>query len=145
LDGVDPCSILTAQQQARLGVDSRPSASRPYVPLYRGEVPTCTISGPSPDAVLLAIGLITTVGIDRWSEPDVDVEIRPMNVSGFPAVVAAPRRFVDFCTVAVDVASNQLLEVQLGGGGAQATISQDELCSRATRSAEESMSSLLTR
>ena len=145
LDGVDPCSLLTAEQRAGLGLDSKPQRSLPYVQLFHGAVPTCTVSGPSPDAVLLVSGAVTTAGVERWSESDVAAKIQPALVAGFPALIAVPTRFADYCNVEIDVAPGQLLDVQFGGGGPQAAIDQVELCSRAARSAELMMQTLLGR
>src|ERR1700712_4790011 len=70
LDGVDPCSLLTPEQRAGLGLTSEPRAISSHVDLFRGEVRTCTIRGPAPLSALLGISLITTVGIERWKEAD---------------------------------------------------------------------------
>jgi hypothetical protein len=140
---VDPCSLLTAQQRAALGLTTEPRSSRPYVTLFRGEVPTCTMRGGSPDNVLLVSGTVTTVGVDRWQESDIAADVHPIAVAGFPAVVAKPRQFGDYCHVEVDVAAGQLLDVQFGGGGTDAVLPQAELCARAQRAAEQMMMTLL--
>jgi hypothetical protein len=145
LDGVDPCSLLTAEQRRTLGIISEPRASRPYVALFRGEVPTCTMRGGSPDNVLLVSGAVTTAGVDRWHEKDVAADVRPITIAKFPAVVATPRQFTDYCHVEVDVATGQLLDVQFGSGGADAVIPQAELCARAQLAAEQMMTTLLAR
>jgi Protein of unknown function (DUF3558) len=145
LEGVDPCSLLTAEQRVGLGIESEPTSSTPYVALFRGDVPTCTMRGPYPKAVLLGLGTVTSVGIERWQERDLIVDIRSTAVVGFPAVLVVPQRFGDYCSVEVDVGPGQLLDVQFGGGGSQAPIPQEELCAVATRSAELAMISLLAR
>jgi len=143
LDGVDPCSLLTAEQRAVLGITSEPRPSRPYVDLFRGEVATCTMRGASPENVLLVSGAVTTAGVDRWREKDIAAEVRPTAIAGFPAVIAVPRQFTDYCHVEVDVAAGQLLDVQFGGGAADAVIPQAALCDRAQRAAEQMMITLL--
>jgi hypothetical protein len=145
LDGVDPCSLLTPEQRTALGLDSEPRSSNPFVGMYRRDVPTCTVRGPYPETVLLVSGTVTSVGIERWLAGDIAADVRSTTVAGFPAVIAVPRRFSDYCDVAVDVAAGQLLDVQFGGGGPRALIPQEELCRRALRSAELIMSSLLAR
>ena len=145
LDGVNPCSLLTPEQRAGLGLTSEPQASRPRVELFRGDVPTCTIRGPYPEAALLVSGAVTTVGVERWSQSDIAASVRPTTVAGFPAVVAVPTRFRDYCNVEVDVAPGQLLDVQYGAGGPQASVPQEQLCTRAAESAEMMMSALLHR
>jgi hypothetical protein len=143
LDGVDPCSLLTPEQRAELGLTSEPRASTSYVELFRGDVRTCTIRGRSPGSVLLGISVVTTVGIERWQEADVAAGTRPTSAAGFPALTASPQQLTDYCSVEVDVAEGQLLDVQFGAGGVRSPISQDELCRRAGQSAEAAMTTLL--
>ena len=145
LDGVDPCTLLTAEQRRSLGITSRPRSSRPFVTLFRGEVATCTMRGGPPENVLLVSGAVTTAGVSRWQEPDISADVRPATIAGFPGVVATPRQFTDYCHVEVDVATGQLLDVQLGGGAAGAVVPQAELCVRAQRAAEQMMATLLAR
>lgn len=145
LDGVDPCSVLTVEQRAALGYRGRASSSRPYVDLFGGEVPTCTMSSSSTDPTILGVGIVTTVGIERWQEGNLDAVVRLDSVRGFPAIVAVPSQSKTYCAVEVDVAAGQLLDVQFLDAGHQPPIAQDELCSRAKRSAEAVIATLLTR
>ena len=145
LDGVDPCSLLTAEQRNTLGLGSRPSPSRPYVALFRGEVPTCTTYSSSPGAVILGVGAVTTVGVERWNENDLAVQLQPIEVADFPAVVAVPIKSNAYCSVEVDAASGQLLDVQVLDGGDTPRVTQQDLCKRATRAAQEIMKTLLAR
>jgi hypothetical protein len=143
LDGVDPCSLLTPEQRTSLGFGTAPSSSKPYVELFRGEVPTCTMNSSSEDPTILGVGLITNVGIERWTEDDLAATIRPGQAAGFPAIIAAPIQSKAYCAVEVDVARGQLLDVQLLDGGHQPPLRQEELCSRAQASAEAVMKTLL--
>ncbi len=143
LDGVDPCSLLSKEQQVLLGLESKPRASNPHVDLFRGDVPTCTMIGFRPDAIGLAIGAVTSTGIERWYEKDLAADISPFTVAGFPALVARPVRFTDYCSVEVDTAPGQMLDVQFSDGGRQPPIAQADLCVRAGRAAEELMKSLM--
>ena len=145
LDGVDPCSLLTAEQRAALGITSEPRPSRPYVALFRGEVPTCTMRGNSPENVLLVSGAVTTVGVERWQEDDISADVRSTTIGGFPAVVAAPTQFSDYCNIDIDVAAGQILDVQFGADTSQAPIPQIELCVRGQRAATYMLVALLTR
>jgi hypothetical protein len=108
-------------------------------------VPTCTMSGAYPELSLLAVGTVTTVGVERWHEVDVAADVRPINIAGFPALVAVPRQFTDYCSVEVDVAAGQLLDIQYGRGGSSDAPTQDELCRQAGRSAAQVMETLLAR
>ncbi|OLT00077.1 hypothetical protein BJF90_07190 [Pseudonocardia sp. CNS-004] len=88
---------------------------------------------------------MTTVGIERFTTGELAAEIRPITVQGFPAVVAVPTRFTDYCTVVVDVAPGQLLDVQFATGGRQPPIPQPQLCRDAEIVAGEVMTTLLDR
>jgi hypothetical protein len=146
LDGVDPCSLLTEEQRAELGLDARPMFTEAPIGLYPGgDVPACDIGGFEPRAVATGISLVTSVGIDRFTSGELAAEIRPIFVAGFPAVVAVPTRYSDYCTVVVDVAPGQLVDVQFATGGRQPPIPQPQLCRDAEIVAGEVMKTLLNR
>ena len=145
LDGVDPCSLLNPEQRAGLGFTSQPATSRPYVPLFHGDVPTCTMDSPSADPTVLGIGLVTSVGIERWREGNLAAGTESTAIEGFPALIARPTQSARYCAVEVDVSTGQLLDVQFLDGGHSPPLPQDDLCSRATRSAAEVVKSLLAR
>jgi hypothetical protein len=129
LDGIDPCSLLTEEQRAELGLDGRPVFSRAPVGLYGGaDVPLCTVRGFEPRAVSVGVSLVTSVGIERYASGELSAELRPIGVQGFPAIVAVPTRFTEYCTVVVDVAPGQLLDVQFRDGGRRPPIPQQQLC-----------------
>ena len=143
LDGVDPCSLLTAEQRRTLGLTSEPLLSNSRVELFDGDVPTCTVRGSGPSAVVLGIGTVTTVGIERWQDPALQAEVRPTRVADFPAVVAVPSNSRTYCGVGVDVAPGQLLDVQVLDGGYSTPIPQPTLCDRAEEYAAATMRTLL--
>ncbi len=145
LDGVDPCSLLTPEQRAELGLDGVPRYTDPYAELFGGNVPTCTITGLTREPIAVGIGVVTSAGIERWQSGDLAADVRPTTIAGFPAVVAVPRHLTDYCSVEVDVAAGQLLDVQFSDGGGTPPIPQTELCQRAVQVAEQSTASLLTR
>jgi hypothetical protein len=146
LDGVDPCSLLTGEQRVELGLDARPVFSQAPVGLYPGgDVPACDIGGFEPRAVAVGISLVTTVGIERFTDSQLAAEIRPVSVQGFPAVVAVPTRFSDYCSVIVDVAPGQLVDVQFATGGREPPIPQPQLCRDAELVAVAAMTTLLKR
>jgi Protein of unknown function (DUF3558) len=145
LDGVDPCSLLTPEQRAGLGLDSEPRPTRSYVELFRGNVPSCTMIGLEPAAVGIGVSAVTSVGIERWQEGDLAANIQPTRVSGFPALIATPARYTTYCNVEVDVAAGQLLDVQFSDGGNHPSIPQADLCRRGQQAAEAVMATLLAR
>jgi hypothetical protein len=146
LDGVDPCSLLTEEQRAELGLDGKPVFHRSPSALYLGSnVDACSIGGYEPRAVTVGLGLVTSVGIEVFDSNELAAEIQPLNVQGFPAVVAVPTRYTDYCTVAVDVAPGQVIDVQFATGGRQPPIPQPQLCQDAKTVAGAVMATLLER
>ncbi|MHA6627855.1 DUF3558 domain-containing protein [Pseudonocardia sichuanensis] len=146
LDGVDPCSLLTEEQRAELGLDGRPVFSQAPVGLYDGvEVPLCTVRGFEPRAVTVGVSLVMSVGIERFTSGELAAQIKPISVREFPAVVALPTRFTEYCSVIVDVAPGQLLDVQFRDGGRRPPIPQPQLCRDAEIVAAAAMASLLHR
>ncbi|GAA1300802.1 hypothetical protein GCM10009610_08710 [Pseudonocardia xinjiangensis] len=144
IDGVDPCSLLTAEQRAELGLDGRPVFDAAPVALYGGaDVPLCAIRGFQPRAVAVGISVVTSAGMELYTSGDLAAEVRPVQVRGFPAVVALPTRFTGYCSVIVDVAPGQLLDVQFRDGGRNPPISRDQLCRDAEQVAEIAMGTLI--
>lgn len=144
LNGVDPCSLLTAEQRLQLGLDGRPVFASFPSALYDGaEVPMCSVGGFEPRAVSVALSVVTSVGIERFSSDDLAADVRPLRVSGFPAVMAVPQQLDDNCTVSVGTASGQQLAVQFADGGRLPPIPQDQLCRDAANVAEAAMTTLL--
>jgi hypothetical protein len=76
---------------------------------------------------------------------DIAATVYPTSVASFPAVVATPTQFDDYCNVEVDVAPGQVLDIQFGGGSPQARVSQDDLCLMASQSARQAMGTLTSR
>ncbi len=60
-------------------------------------------------------------------------------------MVAVPRRFTEYCSVDVDIAPGQLIDVQFRDGGNRPQIPQHDLCVRAQQTAEAAVASLLAR
>ena len=145
LDGVDPCSLLSPAQRAGLGITSEPSYSSSYEGLFHGEVPTCTMHTSGTTSTVLGIGTVTTVGIERWHDPTLRADVWPTTTANFPAGVAIPTQSKTYCSVEVDVAPGQLLDVQVQDGGNESVVPQSDLCERAERSATQMMTSLIAR
>ena len=131
VDGVDPCALLTEQQRAELGLDPR---ADPFVDdsrLYGGPVPSCLFQARSPRATTVSTRVVSTVGIERFYDSDVDAELRPATAEGYPVLIALPRLARDYCSVMIDVAPNQLVAVLYRDVALPPPIPQDELCSDA--------------
>jgi hypothetical protein len=106
--------------------------------------PLCSIHGNEPRAIIVAVTVVTSAGIDLWTSGKLAATVQPSPVLAFPAVLAVPTRFTDFCTVIVDVAPGELLDIQAGDGGRKPALPQDELCVAAQQAAGEAMGTLLT-
>jgi len=143
LDGVDPCALLTADDRVDLGLDQPPVANVGMSALYGGEVRQCAVRGFEPRAISVSVLLSVTGGVELYFRPGVRSEITPIDVAGFPAIIALPVTIRDFCTVVVDVAPGQVLDVQVANGGRQPPIPQSELCTDAEVTAGIAMGNLL--
>jgi hypothetical protein len=127
-------------------LDGRPVFSQAPVGLYGGaDVPSCTTGGFEPRAVTVGVSLVTSAGIERYTSGELAAELRPLSVQGFPALVAVPTRFTEYCTVVVDVAPGQLVDVQFRDGGRRPPIPQPQLCQDAEIVAGEVMTTLAHR
>lgn len=143
IDGVDPCSLLTEQQRAQLGLDGEPRFDDSPSLLFPGNVPMCVTSGFEPRAIAVGVSVVTTAGIELFTSGQLAADVRPVTIAGFPAAVAVPTRLAAFCAVVVDVAPGQLIEVQVLDGGRKPPIPQEQLCRDAEQSAEAVMTTLL--
>jgi uncharacterized protein DUF3558 len=144
IDGVDPCSLLTEEQREELGLDGRPVFDSSPTNLYPGgDVPACVVSGFEPRAVWVGVNLVATTGIERYTSGELLVDIRPTEVHGFPALTVIPRDFTEWCSVIVDIAPGQLIDVHFADGGRKPPIPQDQLCDDAAVVADRVMDTLL--
>ena len=145
IDGVDPCTLLTEAQRGELGLDARPRLDvGPLPPYPAADIPLCVMAGFTPRAVSVAISVVTTAGIESFTSGDLVADLRVIEVAGYPAALARPTSYTDFCTVVVDVAQGQALDVNFRTGGRPPPIPQDQLCRDAQRAADAAMSTLLT-
>jgi hypothetical protein len=101
------------------------------------------MDSPSTNPTILGIGVVTTVGIERWRDGSLTASVRSSSIDGFPAVIAQPAQSVAYCAVEVDVAPGQLLDVQLFDAGQVPPLPQEELCLGAERAAREIIRTLL--
>jgi hypothetical protein len=134
---------LTEEQRAELGFDDRATGSVDQSVLYNGPVSSCLFKGVPARPATVAVGIALTAGVERYAGDDVDVNLRQVVVQGFPAVVAVPRRYHDYCVLVVDTGPGQLLEVQYGDVAIDPPVPQDELCTKAEEVADSAMMTLL--
>ena len=114
LTGVDPCSLLTSAQQTTLAVTA--GVPGPRAQLVDNS-PTCDFrfTDHTPGAEY-SIAVDTTEGIQLYLDPALADIIRPVTVSGFPAldITLRPPDLLQGCTTAVSVANGQMFTVNLG-------------------------------
>ncbi len=103
----------------------------------------CTARGYEPRAISVAISLVTIRGIELFTVDGVDAEVSQIDIRGFPAVLVVPPRS-GYCTVIVDVAPGQLIDVGFASGGRVPPVPDQDLCDDAQRTAGLAMDTLLT-
>lgn len=146
IDGVDPCSLLTEEQRARLGLDGPVTRTSISTRLYGRDSAVCGVSGSRPRDIFVGIVLVTTVGIERYTTGELLVQIQPADIQGFPALVVIGEHFEDnSCSVVVDVASGQLVDVHYSDAGPEPYPSRHQLCESAKTAAREVVASLMER
>jgi hypothetical protein len=145
IDGVDPCSLLTEEQRAELGLDAQPRLDVGPLPPYPGtDIPLCLFGGFRPRSVSLGVAVITNTGVDLFLSGGLVADVQWTQVSGFPALVAIAPRNTDFCSVVVDVAPGQVVDVNFRLDGRDSGAPVESLCQEAERAAGAVMNTLLT-
>lgn len=141
VDAIDPCLVLTGQQQRDLAID------RPPLAFERGprqETQCAFRNGYTYPYYEYIIGIVTTEGADAWLTERRTVDVRTLEVAGFGAVETRILGDNDFdCMISVDVADGQSLDVSFVSGFDGFT--EWELCERARIGAEAAMATLLAR
>lgn len=143
LDDLDPCTLLTAEQRAELGLDREPLLDVGQSGLYGGVTQLCSIRRLDRPSYALGVELSVTSGVEVFLQPGIRAEVAPIDVSGFSALEVRSTEFRDTCYVAVDVAPGQLVDVAVRNGGATPVAPQDRLCERARQAADLVMTTLL--
>lgn len=144
IDDVEPCSLFTEQQRAELSLEGRPRSSTGVTQIF-GAARSCDITVFEPRAVAVGSTLVTTTGIERFTDGGLAAKLTPISIGGFPAVIAIPSRSDDYCSVEIDVAAGQLIDVQFALIRLEPTVPVDQLCRRAQDVAGEVMATLIAR
>jgi hypothetical protein len=110
LTGIDPCSLLTATQQAKLGVDPGVEGH----PDVNWHNPQCGFQLTDPGTLpSYNVQTVTSAGIQFWLNPLLANNTTPVDIGGFPAVdVTSKAKVADGCQTVVSVADGQMLIVQ---------------------------------
>jgi hypothetical protein len=141
LDGVDPCSILTAAQRAGLSLDSTPVA---YTDTEFDEARACAMRD-AESGTETRLALVVDMGVDVWVSAEAQVRTQSATVVGYPALVVRTPGLDDACDVDVDTGAHQFLDVLYRDGGNDPPIAQDTLCLGARRVADAAVASLKSR
>ena len=143
VDGVDPCALLTPDQRSELGLDGRPIPYASETRFFVGRA--CSIGGYRPRAIGTNIVLVTgndlQALIDVTPDAAVPQELSVVAVADFPGVVSRSE-IVSFCSVSVDVADDQFVNIIFADDGEQQPIPQDQLCQEAMIVAEQALQTL---
>ncbi|WP_143261441.1 DUF3558 domain-containing protein [Allokutzneria sp. NRRL B-24872] len=144
--GVDPCVLLSREQQAAFGIDSSPGPDDSAV----FEAKACYFWNHKGFESVSFIP-VPHMGVDRFSAGRVKADVRDLDVSGFPAKENIVRvqlpNYPPSCDVVVDVAPGQVLNVhyaELSRGGKPPQLSREYICRRAHAAAEAAISTLMT-
>ncbi len=111
LTGIDPCSLLTSAQRAKLGVDPGVEGH----PDVNWHDPQCGFQLVNPGTLpSYNVQTVTSAGIQFWLNPLLANNTKPVSIGGFPAVdVTSKAEAANGCQTVVSVADGQMLIVQL--------------------------------
>jgi hypothetical protein len=134
LTGVDPCSLLTSTQQAKLGVDP----GVPGQPDVNWHDPQCGFQLTDPGTLpSYNVQTVTNAGIQFWLNPLLANNTKPASIGGFPAVdVTSKATVATGCQTVVSVADGQMLIVQFdfppnGMTAAQSCVNTEQVAAAA--------------
>lgn len=106
LDGIDPCSLLPAQQKAQFGLDSPDVAIDTNPAQAFNNAPRCFWNTTHQ---AFAFELVTSKGVSAFTAGQIDGKVSTAApINGFPALTIIPP-VDDQCYTAVDVADGQML------------------------------------
>lgn len=138
--GVDPCTLLTAAQQARFQVKAGVR-----VPVGHEEVGLgCAYNNlNNAGGQGLDIAAITSPGIEHWLNPYLTDTITQVSIAGFPALNVTPvLAQATGCSTNVSVANGQMLEIDNGLDATGMTKAQS--CQKTNEVAQAAMATLLS-
>lgn len=138
MQDIRACDLLTSDQRSQLGFDRDPL---PDTEVGFDDAPTCSYRNTTAK-VGARLSLITTEGMDVWTDDTAQVEATPIAVAGFPGLIIKTPDLDRSCNVEVDVAEGQHLDVLYRDDGGQPPTPLDSLCDGAERVAESTVTSL---
>ena len=145
VDDPDPCGLLTPDEIADLGLEPGGNLDVRSSALWGGVTALCSWQGFEPRSISVGVNLSVTAGIELFTERAVPGIVTPLDIQGFPAVLARQDQTPEACLVVVDVADGQALDVQFRAGGRRPPVPQEDLCDGAQDVADLVMGGLLAR
>ncbi|MFB9906439.1 DUF3558 family protein [Allokutzneria oryzae] len=146
MTNIDPCTLLTPEQQRTFGIDLPPSPDDSAV----HQAKSCYFANEK-GFEGLSFTPIPHKGIDQFAPGKVNAEVRNLTASGFPAKENfTPLRNPDlprFCFVIVDVAPGQVLETQYTetARSGPPVLTRDDVCKRAAQAADAAITTLMNK
>ncbi|GGP80879.1 DUF3558 domain-containing protein [Saccharothrix coeruleofusca] len=137
LRDVDPCTLLTEQQRAQLGLDRPPLKNTNSA----HSSPACNISRED-RRYYVGLSTVTTAGTEWYTDGNFLGDVQNLQVGGFPAVVGTAKDDPYVCFIAVDVSDGQMVDVQAGSAG---EADRTQLCQVAQQSAGAAVETLMSR
>ncbi|PRY32704.1 DUF3558 domain-containing protein [Umezawaea tangerina] len=128
LKGVDSCAVLSDEQKQRFGLTKPPGTLRSSA--YR-DATLCSIGAGD---LTYGVGVVVSAneGVELYESGVSSGELTPVQVGGFPALTGRSTAVLPTCTVYLDVADGQLVDL----GVDSTKLPMDELCARAKTIAE---------
>lgn len=141
LDNVDPCSLLTSNQRANLGLNEpNPRFSTNPVEIFGG--PSCSFFGSNPRNIGVSFTLTTNNGIEALTQPGAVLsEVIPTTVLEFPAVILREPSLPPDCLLIVDVAQGQFLNIFYTDNDLP-SVPVDQMCAAAKDAAAQALLTL---
>jgi hypothetical protein len=145
MNRVDPCSILTEQQQAEFAFDRPPLGTEGTSGPLKDER-GCSYRSSTEEYGTLIIPSLA-VGLTEYLKQIRDNSTRRViTISGFPAIQEEQQLNLgpgnDRCFVDVDVADDQMLAVQFGQVASSKPLPMETLCAKAVEVAEAALTTL---
>ncbi|SDN29603.1 Protein of unknown function [Allokutzneria albata] len=144
MNGVDPCALLTQEQQRGFDIDLPPTPGDSAVL----QAKSCYFANQKGFESISLVPIPHT-GVDRFTDGKVNADVRDLIVNGFPAKENVIRvnlpNHPPSCDVVVDVAPGQVLDVHYGETGRNGPPVRDReyVCKRAKEAAEAAISTLM--
>ncbi|WNV91192.1 DUF3558 domain-containing protein [Umezawaea sp. Da 62-37] len=128
LKGVDSCAVLSDAQKQQFGLTRTPGTLKSSA--YQGAT-LCSI-GSADFTYGIGVVVAANEGVELFEAGVASGELTPLRVGGFPALTGRSTAVLPTCTVYLDLADGQLVDL----GVNSTKVPMDELCTRAKTIAE---------